>query len=308
MAVLFSREMLALIEQVGRVRSPVLVLGETGTGKEVVARAIHEVERQGAFVTIDCGAITGTLMESEMFGHVRGAFTGADRNKRGLIAEAHNGTAFFDEIGDLALDLQVKLLRVLQEKRYRPVGSTRYEDSEFRVIAATHRDLPQWIEQGRFREDLYYRLNVIRILIPPLRDRPEELPALVDHLLEKFAHGAPPMLSSATMRALFHYRWPGNVRELSNVIERAVALGDGALLCLGDLPETVAYGEAFHSAQSFARWDQAGAGVVAGTLAEAEKRHILATLARYSGDRTQTADVLGISRTTLFRKLREYGV
>ena len=304
MAVQLSREILAVVEQAGRVRSGVLILGDTGTGKEVVARAIHQVGNRGRFVTIDCGAITGTLLESEMFGHVRGAFTGADRRKRGLLADAHGGTAFFDEIGDLALDLQVKLLRVLQEKRYRPVGSTEWESSDFRAIAATHRNLPELMAQERFRSDLYYRLNVITVHLKPLRERPEELPGLIDYLLYVFSSGAPPMVSSAAMRALFNYTWPGNVRELSNVIERALAVSEGPMLRLQDLPPEIVDGTPCLEPECFAGQGSAGQG----SLAEAERRHILAALARRDGDRTQTAEDLGISRTTLFRKLKEYGV
>lgn len=293
------------VEQAAAAAAPVLILGETGTGKEVVARAIH---RNGPFVTIDCGAITGTLLESEIFGHARGAFTGADRDKAGLIAQADKGTAFFDEIGDLPHELQVKLLRVIQEKQYRPVGSTVWKSVNFRVIAATHRHLARLVAEQKFREDLFYRLAVLRIDLPPLRERAAEIPYFIDHFIAKFGRGDEPMVSTAVLRALFSYRWPGNIRELSNVIERALAVRSGAIISLSDLPEEVAYSEAWTSAQSFHRWEAAGNPQKLVSLDEAEKRHIVQALQVFKGDRIRTAESLGISRTTLFRKIQRYGL
>lgn len=295
------------VEQAAASSAPVLLLGESGTGKEVVAQAIH---RAGPFITIDCGAITGTLLESEIFGHVRGAFTGADRDKLGLIAQADKGTAFFDEIGDLPLELQVKLLRVIQEKQYRPVGATAWKRINFRVIAATHRNLSRLVAEEKFRQDLYYRLAVLSIDLPPLRDRPGEIPYLIDHFLSKFAGTEAPMLSTGALKAMFRYHWPGNIRELSNVIERAIAVMTGPIITLGDLPGAVAYSEAWSSAQAFSRWedDDKPTGTQPVSLEEMEKRHISATVQRVNGDRQRAAEILGISRTTLFRKMRRYGL
>jgi transcriptional regulator with GAF, ATPase, and Fis domain len=225
------------IERLGRSRSPVLLLGESGTGKEVVARAIHNANPAGNFIPIDCGSLVGPLMESELFGHAKGAFTGAAETKRGLIELADGGTAFFDEIGDLPLELQVKLLRLLQEREFRPVGSLTTRKVEIRVIAATHRDLAHEVEQKRFRQDLFYRLNVVGLRLPPLRDRTGDIPLLVGRFLE--ALGGKHLLSSDCMDALLTYAWPGNVRELQNCVERMVAMNSGPLLQTSDLPSAL---------------------------------------------------------------------
>src|SRR5579863_7340533 len=222
------------IEKLGVRRSPVLIQGESGTGKEVAARSLYNVAPRGQFVPIDCGSLVGTMMESELFGHVRGAFTGAVEAKRGLIELANGGTAFFDEIGDLPLDLQVKLLRVLQEREYRPIGSLERRKVDLRVISATHRDLAKEVERGTFRHDLFYRLNVITLRIPPLRDRKEDIPLLIRHFLSRT--GKTYSVTNETHEAMLSYDWPGNVRELSNCLLRMTAMNSGPLLHTADLP------------------------------------------------------------------------
>src|SRR5271157_5576402 len=231
------RQVLRLIDKLGHCRWPVLLLGETGTGKEVVARSIHNVHPVGPFVTIDCSSLVGPLMESELFGHVKGAFTGAVGSKTGLIEHADGGTAFFDEIGELPLDLQAKLLRVLQEKEFRPVGSLIQRRSDFRVIAATNRDLAKEVEKGTFRRDLYYRLNVVNLRLAPLRDRREDIPALIGHFLARY--GRAHSLTQETLETMLAYDWPGNVRELENCIQHMVAINSGPLLHVLDLPSNL---------------------------------------------------------------------
>src|ERR1700681_12765 len=230
-----TRQVLRLIEKLGKCRWPALLLGETGTGKEVVAREIHRVSAaREPFVTIDCSSMVGPLMESELFGHVKGAFTGAAVTKIGLIESANGGTAFFDEIGELPLDLQAKLLRVLQEKEFRPVGSLTHRRSDFRVIAATNRDLAKEVEKGTFRRDLFYRLNVVNVKIAPLRDRKEDVPSLIAHFLGRY--GKNHSLTQETLEAMISYDWPGNVRELENCIQHLVAINSGPLLHVAELP------------------------------------------------------------------------
>ncbi len=324
-----TRQILRLVSKVGRGRWPVLVLGETGTGKEVVARAIHNVEPTGPFVTIDCSALVGPLMESELFGHVRGAFTGAVGNKIGLVELAHSGTAFLDEIGELPLDLQAKLLRVLQEKEFRPVGALAAKRSDFRVIAATNRDLAQEVERGNFRRDLYYRLNVVNLRLAPLRERKEDIPPLIDHFLSRY-EGEHRFTQEAT-DALLEYPWPGNVRELENCIQRIVAITTGPLVHVTDLPSPVRNFIASRKAGRMTMAAAAGGAVmpimppalpVNGSaqipldhrsqdppvlpLTELERRAILQALEFTKGDRAVAANLLGIGRTTLYRKLKEY--
>ncbi len=311
------RQVRHIIEKFSTSRSPVLLLGESGTGKEVVARAIYDCHPVGQFVPIDCGSLVGPLMESELFGHIRGAFTGADSNKRGLIDTAEGGTAFFDEIGDLPLDMQVKLLRLLQEREYRPVGSLQTRKVDMRVIAATHRNLEQRVAAGRFRQDLFYRLNVGRIRLPALRDRKEDIPLLVNHFLESM--GAAMHLTGRALQLMLSYDWPGNVRELKNAIERAVMLNSGPELDIADLPTAIQnHGKAADLGQlALAVEDESGvvppvfqlqppATVV--PLLETEKRAIMEALGFTKGDRGRAARLLKISRTTLYRKLKEYQI
>jgi transcriptional regulator with PAS, ATPase and Fis domain len=309
------RRLLQLIERAARGRWPVLLQGETGTGKELVARAIHRGGPGGPFVTIDCSALVGPLLESELFGHVRGAFTGATSAKTGLIELADGGTAFLDEIGELPLDLQAKLLRVLQEKEFRPVGSLFPKRSEFRVIAATNRDLAREVERGNFRRDLYYRLSVLSIRLAPLRERAEDIPLLAEHFLARYGSGH--RLTPEVLDVLVRYHWPGNVRELENCIQHMVAVNSGPLLHLTDLPSAIR--NVLHASQSAC---VAMAAAVGGTpaavgavgepeagvlpLTELEKRAILRALEFTKGDRGMAASLLGIGRTTLYRKLREY--
>src|SRR5579871_3827729 len=232
-----TRQVLHLIQKLGKCRWPALLLGETGTGKEVVARAIHNISPTGPFVTIDCSAMVGPLMESELFGHVKGAFTGASVAKIGLIESANGGTAFFDEIGELPLDLQAKLLRVLQEKEFRPVGSLATRRSDFRIIAATNRDLAKEVEKGTFRRDLFFRLNVINIRLSPLRERKEDIPELINHFLTRV--GGSYSLTAEALEVILSYDWPGNVRELENCIQHMVAINSGPLLHAADLPSNL---------------------------------------------------------------------
>jgi DNA-binding NtrC family response regulator len=307
-------------------RSPVLIQGESGTGKEVAARSLFNAAPRGHFVPIDCGALVGTMMESELFGHVRGAFTGAVDAKRGLIELASGGTAFFDEIGELPLEMQVKLLRVLQEQELRPVGSLQRIKIDVRVVAATNRDLEREVAASRFREDLFHRLNVVRLTLPPLRERKDDVPLLV----EAFLAGVPGrfIVSNDAMDAMLGYNWPGNIRELKNCLERMMAFNSGPLLHFADLPSAVA---------NYARLVRGGGGLVAMAkavaganaafpsvspgvsnpilphqmvvpLQELERRAIQHALEHTHGDRTVAAQLLGIGRTTLYRKLKEFEI
>lgn len=322
-----TRQVLHLIQKLGKCRWPALLLGETGTGKEVVARAIHNISAQGPFVTIDCSSMVGPLMESELFGHVKGAFTGAATAKVGLIESANGGTALFDEIGELPLDLQAKLLRVLQEKEFRPVGSVTTRRSDFRIIAATNRDLAKEVEKGTFRRDLYFRLNVINIRLAPLRERREDIPALVNHFLGRV--GGNYSITAEAMEVMLTYDWPGNVRELENCIQHMVAINSGPLLHVADLPSnlqnfllqrksqylsaaaTIPPGAPMAHEPAAAEFAMPtpealppASGVI--PLAELERRAILSALEYTKGDRAIAAHLLGIGRTTLYRKLKEY--
>jgi DNA-binding NtrC family response regulator len=309
-------EIRRLIEKLGHSHAPVLLLGESGTGKEVVARAIHAANPSGEFVAIDCGALAGPLLESELFGHTKGAFTGAAEAKRGLIEVADGGTAFFDEIGDLPLETQVKLLRLLQEREFRPVGSLKQHKVNIRVIAATHHDLAREAARGTFRQDLYYRLNIVSLRLPPLRDRKTDIPELVDRFLRRF--GMHHQLTPDTLDAMMHYDWPGNVRELQNSIEQMVALNTGPWLHVADLPSSLQNQRA--SDPPLASAVAAGAETARLPLLHApprpaglflpavEKETILKALEQTRGDRAKAAQVLGIGRTTLYRKLKEYRI
>lgn len=300
-----------LVTRMGKTRWPVLIQGETGTGKELVARAIHALGKRGPFVVVDCSSLVGPLMESELFGYAKGAFTGAHQSKLGLLDAAHGGTAFFDEIGELPLDLQMKLLRVLQGKEFRQVGGLSQRSSDFRIIAATNRDLAHEVEQKRFRQDLYYRLNVTKLRLASLRERKEDIPILVRHFLERY--GADHQLSDETMSALLTYEWPGNVRELEHAIQRMIAMNSGPYLLTADLPSTVMnYSQQQQIQHLFGNKSTAGSNPFEpGTcpvlpLAEIEKRAILQAIAYTKGDRGVAAALLGIGRTTLYRKLKEY--
>jgi DNA-binding NtrC family response regulator len=298
------------LERIQGSRTPVLILGESGTGKEVVARALHSGSSRGAFIPIDCGALVGPLMESELFGHTRGAFTGATETKKGLIELANGGTAFFDEIGDLPLDLQVKLLRLLQERDYRPVGSLHRQKVDIRVLSATHRDLSREVMRGTFRQDLFYRLNVITIRMPPLRERREDIPLLVERFLAK--PGPRYTVTPEAMKKLMEHDWPGNVRELANAVERLVAMASGPLLHAEDLPSAILNSTAQRDLLSLAAAVGKKAEAIKPNdppvlpLHEVEKRAIQQALQWAKGDRGVAAMMLGIGRTTLYRKLKEY--
>jgi DNA-binding NtrC family response regulator len=311
------KNVLRLAKKLGRGKWPVLLLGETGTGKELVARAIHRHGPGGPYVTIDCSAMVGPLMESELFGHVKGAFTGANTNKLGLIELANGGTAFFDEVGELPLELQSKLLRVLQEQEFRPVGSLNIRKSQFRVVAATNRDLAAEVEKGTFRRDLYYRLNVVTLRLAPLRDRREDLPILIDHFLRIYGNGQ--SVSQELLDLLMMYEWPGNIRELENCIQHMVAFNSGPVLHAADAPvQLLNFAAAVKGDQPPAPEPlPVPCGVSAGAssaspqvvpLVEMERRAIVQALEFTKGDRVMAAHMLGIGRTTLYRKLKEYGI
>ena len=321
-----SKHVLRQIDRVAQGRWPVLVLGETGTGKEITARNIYQRSPVGSFITIDCSSLVGPLLESELFGHARGAFTGAVGQKAGLLEMADGGTAFFDEIGELPLDLQAKLLRALQEKEFRAVGSNNVKRSDFRIIAATNRDLAKEVERGTFRRDLYYRLNVVTLRLAPLRERTEDIPTFVQHFLDRYGRGH---VMSAEVMDLFHsYDWPGNVRELENCVQQMVALNSGPVLTLTDMPSVMQHFLHRKRGEGRAMVAVAGAGFASEPpmitvapevprrpprgdyeilpLIEIEKRAILRALEHTNGDRAVAANLLGIGRTTLYRKLKEY--
>jgi DNA-binding NtrC family response regulator len=291
-----------VIQKVSQHEYPVLILGESGTGKELVARSVHfsGARKDHTFAPVDCSSLVPTLIESELFGHVKGAFTGAQHGKQGLIEAAHGGTLFLDEIGDMPVDLQAKLLRALQEREVKPVGSTERRRIDVRIIAATNRDLEAAIRNGTFRQDLYFRLNVVQIKIPPLRERKSDIPLLVTAFLDKFSDPQGPVrtISEDAMRRLIAYDWPGNVRELENAIERAVALGSGPIVHVADLPSNLQY----PSSERVPAKDELL------PLEELERRAILRTLRETGGDKLAAARILGIGKTTLYRKLKQYHV
>jgi transcriptional regulator with PAS, ATPase and Fis domain len=293
------RRVRRLIETLAASDAPVLIAGETGTGKEVVARALYDANPRGEFVTIDCSTLAGPLMESELFGYARGAFTGAVDAKKGLIELADQGTAFFDEIGELPLEMQAKLLRLLQEQEFRALGTLKSRKVRTRVIAATNRDLREMVEGGKFREDLYYRLNVAKISLPPLRERREDIPLLIEHFLRR--QSRPVDLAPDLYGEMTALRWPGNVRELKNCIDRMVAMTGEHVLRLADLPTHLQHANHFDGNGFVLACDDP---IV--SLAELEKRAILHAIAVIP-DKDEAARRLGIGRTTLFRKLKEYG-
>jgi DNA-binding NtrC family response regulator len=312
-----------ILSKVAQSHHPALILGESGTGKELVARSIHAHGPNAArpFIAVDCGSLVPTLIESELFGHVKGAFTGALRAKDGLLASAGSGTVFLDEIGELPLDLQARLLRALQEREVRPVGATHSVPIHARVLAATNRDLALLVEQGRFRKDLFYRLNVVNLRIPPLRERRSDIPLLAAHFLDRLARegGTAYTLSDEALRAMVEYSWPGNVRELEHAIQRGATVSSGPLLQLGDLSTQLVD---FALQQRRTIHPAGGApdrsGITNGyigdytaqivPLAIQEKQAILSTLETLKGDKLLAAKVLGIGKTTLYRKLKEYGI
>jgi DNA-binding NtrC family response regulator len=302
------RGLFQTLRRVARTDATVLITGESGTGKELVARAIHQQSRRAeqVFVPVNCSALVDSLMESELFGHLKGAFTGATSQKSGLFQYADKGTLFLDEIGDLALSLQPKLLRVLQEGEIKPVGGVRGVPVDVRIIAATHRDLEGSVQGSGFREDLFYRLNVFHLRLPPLRERREDIEPLAESFLEEFSKklGRGPLkLEESTRQLLLGYEWPGNVRELRNTLLRAATLSAGEVISPSDL--TVLSPRLQSHAQ---RAQQVGYVYDDLTLDEVERRHILWQLEKFGDNRSQTARVLGINRTTLWKKLIKYGI
>jgi DNA-binding NtrC family response regulator len=302
-----SKPMQQLFEVIKRIAArrdaSALIIGSTGTGKELVARAIHynSDRRDAAFMPINCSAIPETLLESELFGHQKGAFTGAHETRRGLIEEAQGGTVFLDEINTLSPNLQVKLLRVLQERVVRRVGGRENIPIDIRLVSASNQDLEDAVKRNEFRQDLYYRLNVVPVRLPDLKDRREDIPLLVHHFLQKFAqqHGEPARrFSNEGMRILMTHTWPGNVRELENAVEHALTMGSGEVLTPEDLPASVTTPE--RDIVEEATLDNV-------TLSEVERRYILRILEKMDGHQIKTAQILGIDRRTLYRRLRQYG-
>jgi two-component system, NtrC family, response regulator PilR len=304
------RAIFDMIQTVAPQTSRVLITGESGTGKELVARAIHEnsARSQAPFITINCGAFPETLLESELFGYMKGSFTGANENRQGLFQAAHGGTLFMDEIGNMSLTMQVKLYRVLQEGKVRPIGSTEESDVDVRIIAATNKDFEKEIAEGRFREDLYYRLSVIPILVPPLRERREDIPLLARHFLENFRKTMEKpieAISPEAMTRLESYDWPGNVRELENTMERAVALESGREISLRVLPDRIAGYSGAPSAHAggtlIAEFPAEGVDFEK-EIAQAERSYLRAALQKAGGVRTKASELLKIS----YRSFRHY--
>jgi DNA-binding NtrC family response regulator len=298
------QDVMRMVSRLKDTRTPVLVTGESGTGKELVARAMHYRGplAEMPFVAVDCGSLVPTLMESELFGHEKGSFTGALKSKPGLFHAANGGTIFLDEIGELPLEMQAKLLRVLQEKEVRPVGSNEKVPVDVRVIAATNRDLEAAYRAGTFRKDLYFRLNVVTVHLPALRERRSDIPQLVHCFLDRYAPGENIQIAPAAMKSFLQYEWPGNVRELENCIARAIALGDHRTIDVNDLPPAI--GTADQTAGSGG--DSSALSTTA--LADLERMTILRVFEQAGGDKLLAGRMLGISRATLYRKLKRYQI
>ncbi len=298
------QDVLRMISRLKDIRTPVLITGESGTGKELVARAIHfrGPLAQLPFIAVDCGTLVPTLMESELFGHEKGAFTGALKSKAGLFQAANGGTIFLDEIGELPLEMQAKLLRVLQEKEIRPVGSNDKVAVDVRVIAATNRELDTAYRAGTFRKDLYFRLNVVTVHLPSLRERRSDIPQLVHCFLDRYAPGENIQVTPSAMKSFLQHDWPGNVRELENCIARALALGDHRTIDVGDLPPAV------RGAQDPGLTSEDAAELSTTALADLERMTILRVFEQAGGDKALAGRMLGISRATLYRKLKRYHI
>ena len=294
------RRIYRMILKLASRRHPMMIVGESGTGKELVARAIHAFGpfRERPFVPVDCSALAPTLIESELFGHVRGAFTGAHMSRPGLLESARGGTILLDEIAELSVGLQAKLLRALQEREFKPLGSNNHRPLEARVIATTNRNLEEAVARDEFRKDIYFRLSVVNIRVPALRERKSDIPLLVQHFLDRLGgeRGTTKTVSTNAMKRLMNYNWPGNVRELENCMERSVTLGAGPLIEVEDLSSNVIHG----SGGSFERLPEIS------SLKELERRAILQTLEAVQGDKLEAARRLGIGKTTMYRKLKEY--
>jgi two-component system, NtrC family, response regulator AtoC len=300
------QDVLRMVSRLKDTRTPVLIAGESGTGKELVARAIHfrGAMAKTPFIAVDCGALVPTLMESELFGYEKGAFTGAMKSKAGLFQAANGGTIFLDEIGELPLEMQAKLLRALQEREVRPVGSNTSITIDVRVIAATNRDLEAAYREGTFRKDLYFRLNVVTVHLPALRERRSDIPMLVHHFLNRYAPGANLQVTPAAMKSLLQYEWPGNVRELENCVARAVTLGDRQVIDVVDLPPAIRA----EGGESVQRFPNENSALSTTALAEMERMTILKVFEQANGDKALAGRMLGISRATLYRKLKRYNI
>jgi DNA-binding NtrC family response regulator len=311
-----------ILSKVASTTHPVLIVGESGTGKELVARSIHTngPNAHKAFIPVDCGSLAPSMIEGELFGYARGAVAGTTRAKIGLLAGSDGGTIFLDEIGELPLDLQSRLLRALQEREIRPIGSDQSVPMTVRILASTTRDLTQLVETGRFRKDLYFRLNVVNLRIPALRERRADIPLLAAHTLERMKneHGLAYTFADDALHLLMEYDWPGNIRELEHAIERACSLSSGPILHLGDFP-TQMQDYRFHAQQSLQQYSQAPGSVLSAfsasaetipiqSIADLEKQAILSTITQLNGDKLMAARLLGIGKTTLYRKLKEYGL
>ena len=297
------QDVMRMVSRLKDTRTPVLVTGESGTGKELVARAMHYRGplAEMPFVAVDCGSLVPTLMESELFGHEKGSFTGALKAKAGLFHAANGGTIFLDEIGELPLEMQAKLLRVLQEKEVRPVGSNQKNPVDVRVIAATNRDLEAAYRAGTFRKDLYFRLNVVTVHLPALRERRSDIPQLVHCFLDRYAPGENIQIAPAAMKSFLQYEWPGNVRELENCIARAIALGDHRTIDVNDLPPAIGRAD-----DAVSGGDSSALSTTA--LADLERMTILRVFEQAGGDKVLAGRMLGISRATLYRKLKRYQI
>lgn len=305
------QEVMRMVARLKDTRTPVLIAGESGTGKELVARAIHYrgTFAKRPFVAVDCGSLVPTLIESELFGYEKGAFTGALKSKDGLFQAADGGTIFLDEIGELSMELQAKLLRVLQEKEVRPVGSNQKIKVDVRVVAATNRDLESAYKEGKFRKDLYFRLNVVALHLPALRERKSDISSLMHYFLDKFAPGRTFSISPAATRSMMQYDWPGNVRELENCIERAVALGSQDSIDIADLPPAL-QGQEYWLGRDDEASPHNGNGTALGDtdLEALERTTIQRVFEQVNGDKALARKMLGISRATLYRKLKRYNI
>jgi DNA-binding NtrC family response regulator len=305
-------EVFKMVARAAPTKSTVLILGESGTGKEVIARSIHQhsTRAQRPFVAVDCGALTETLLESELFGHVRGAFTGAVADKKGVFQEAHGGTCFLDEIGNISPNMQAKLLRVLQEEEVRPVGGKEWIKVDARVLAATNKDLDELMKNGAFREDLYYRLKVVTIRLPALRERPEDIAALAQHFLTRYSQTAGKTItgiSEEAMEGLQKYSWPGNIRQLENVIEQAVVLSNQPILTLDDLAPEIREDSAPRSPFNLSRSEQFFFSDTP-NMEEVKKRYVLHVMSRTEGNVSRAARILEIDRRSLYRMLARWNI
>lgn len=298
------KELFETLAMVAPTEATVLLLGESGTGKELVANAIHQnsPRRDKPYVKVNCAALPETLLESELFGHEKGAFTGALYTKKGRFELADGGTIFLDEIGEMSIPTQTKILRVLQEREFEPVGGTKTVKVDVRIISATNKDLEEEVQRGRFRDDLYYRINVVPITIPPLRERKEDIPLLAEHFLRIYSEKNKRMIKDfepRVMDAFMRYGWPGNVRELENIVERTVIMGRGDMIALEDLPPTIVGSQ---------QEEDRTTPPTATALRDVEREAIIRTLHQTGGNRTKAADILGITRKTLQNKIKEYGI